>query len=315
MAEVLQLAQLVELDRVAEVQVGPGRVEAFLDPQRLAAGELRRELGLDQQLVGAALEDGELVLDVDGHGGRCGCVSVDMGDPSAAQGRSHGQYAGGRLQALRATFARIAALPARPPAMTTHKSTILAQSVRATARSEGRAIADGRAVACGRAVRRVRGRARSASSPNTAPEMAPVEMIRLRSAASPQSSVVARRRRPATGARTASAAATPSAACWPGSASTIPRRSQFLRTNAVGAALLPAAARQAAARRDRRRRPARQAALRDRRRRAPVDRPRRRAAHGGIRCGAGGGPLEDGVGEIQTRRCSPRPMRRACPTR
>ena len=45
MAEVLQLAQLVELHRVSEVQVGPGRVEALLDPQRLAASELGFELG------------------------------------------------------------------------------------------------------------------------------------------------------------------------------------------------------------------------------------------------------------------------------
>ena len=44
-AEVLQLAQLVELHGVAEVQVGPRRVEALLDAQRLAARELGGELG------------------------------------------------------------------------------------------------------------------------------------------------------------------------------------------------------------------------------------------------------------------------------
>ena len=68
MAEVLQLPQLVELHRVAEVQVGPRRIESFLDAQRLAALELGGELRLDDQLVGATLEDGELVLDVGGHG-------------------------------------------------------------------------------------------------------------------------------------------------------------------------------------------------------------------------------------------------------
>ena len=92
MTEVLQLSQLVELDRVAEVEVGPGRIEAFLDPQRLAAGELLRELGLDQELVGAAAEDRELVLDVDGHGFggaffRTGVMSAEgVDDGVAARG-------------------------------------------------------------------------------------------------------------------------------------------------------------------------------------------------------------------------------------
>ncbi len=63
-------AQLVELHRVAEVQVRPGRVEAFLDPERLPARKLGDELAFDEQLVGAALEHGKLVIDVDGHGGR-----------------------------------------------------------------------------------------------------------------------------------------------------------------------------------------------------------------------------------------------------
>ena len=66
-AEILQLPQLVELDRVPEMEVGTGRIEAFLDSQWRAAGELRRELRLDQQFVGAAAEDRELVLDVGGH--------------------------------------------------------------------------------------------------------------------------------------------------------------------------------------------------------------------------------------------------------
>ena len=68
MAEILQLAQLVELHRVAEVQVGPRRVEALLDGERLAARELCPQLGLDEQLVGAAFENGDLVVDVEGHG-------------------------------------------------------------------------------------------------------------------------------------------------------------------------------------------------------------------------------------------------------
>jgi hypothetical protein len=49
------------------MQVGARRIEAFLDAQGLAALELGRELALDEQLVGAALEDGDLVVDIDGH--------------------------------------------------------------------------------------------------------------------------------------------------------------------------------------------------------------------------------------------------------
>ena len=39
-AGLLELAQLLQDDRVAEVDVGRGRVDAQLHPQRLAAGEL-----------------------------------------------------------------------------------------------------------------------------------------------------------------------------------------------------------------------------------------------------------------------------------
>src|SRR5262249_21464909 len=82
MAEVLELPQLVELDRVTQVQVRARRIEAFLDPQRLAALELGGQLGLHQQLVGASLENGELVGDVGRHAvvrmtGRWARVSPD----------------------------------------------------------------------------------------------------------------------------------------------------------------------------------------------------------------------------------------------
>ena len=39
MARILELAQLLEHDRVAEMHVGGGRVEAELDPQRAAFRE------------------------------------------------------------------------------------------------------------------------------------------------------------------------------------------------------------------------------------------------------------------------------------
>jgi hypothetical protein len=54
---------------MTEVEVGTGRIEAFLDPEGCAAPELGCELGLDQELVGAAAKDRELVWDVDIHGG------------------------------------------------------------------------------------------------------------------------------------------------------------------------------------------------------------------------------------------------------
>ena len=68
MPEVLHLAHLVQHHRVPEMDVRRGRVEAELDPQRRAARELVRDLALDEEFVGAALEHGELVGDVDGHG-------------------------------------------------------------------------------------------------------------------------------------------------------------------------------------------------------------------------------------------------------
>ena len=73
-AEILQLTKLVELDRVPEVEVRACRVEPLLDLQWLAARELAAELGFDQQLVGAALEDGDVVVDVERHGGCCVCA-------------------------------------------------------------------------------------------------------------------------------------------------------------------------------------------------------------------------------------------------
>src|SRR5207248_5726844 len=59
MTELLQLAKLVELDRMAEMQIGTRRVEAFLDRQRNAARKLCNELRFDQKLFGAAFEDGQ----------------------------------------------------------------------------------------------------------------------------------------------------------------------------------------------------------------------------------------------------------------
>jgi hypothetical protein len=78
MAEILQLAHLVQHHGMAQVQVGRGRVQAQLDAQRLAAlfgaRELLREFAFDQQFVDAASGDRQRLLDFvgQGQGGGCG---------------------------------------------------------------------------------------------------------------------------------------------------------------------------------------------------------------------------------------------------
>src|SRR5207247_11323811 len=67
MPKLLELAQLVELNGVAEMKVGPRRVEALFDRQRLAALELRYELRLDQELFRPALEHGQVKVNVEAH--------------------------------------------------------------------------------------------------------------------------------------------------------------------------------------------------------------------------------------------------------
>ena len=62
-AELLEVAQLVDHHRVPEVQVGGGGIQPQLDAQRRAARELFRELALDDQLLGAALDQRERFLD------------------------------------------------------------------------------------------------------------------------------------------------------------------------------------------------------------------------------------------------------------
>jgi hypothetical protein len=67
MAKILHLAHLVQHDGVAKMDVRRRRVEAELDPQRRAARKLLRDLALDDELVGATFEYGELMGYVDGH--------------------------------------------------------------------------------------------------------------------------------------------------------------------------------------------------------------------------------------------------------
>src|SRR5204862_6207318 len=67
MSKVLQLAELVELDRIAEMEVGTRGTEPSLDLERLAARQLRDELGLDEDLLRAPFEHPQLVPDAERH--------------------------------------------------------------------------------------------------------------------------------------------------------------------------------------------------------------------------------------------------------
>ena len=61
--ELLELAQLAQHDREAEVDVGRGRVDAELDPQRAAGAELAPEVGLGDEVDRAGAQDAELLVD------------------------------------------------------------------------------------------------------------------------------------------------------------------------------------------------------------------------------------------------------------
>jgi hypothetical protein len=56
------------------MEVRPGRVESLFNAQWHTARKLRRELRYHQELVRAAFEDGEMLRDVEAHGGRGGKI-------------------------------------------------------------------------------------------------------------------------------------------------------------------------------------------------------------------------------------------------
>ena len=63
-AELLELAHLVDQHRVPEVQIGRGGIESGLDLQRRAALELALQLAGQQQVLRTARQLGHLFLDV-----------------------------------------------------------------------------------------------------------------------------------------------------------------------------------------------------------------------------------------------------------
>ena len=79
MAELLELAQLAQHDREAEVDVGGGRVDPELDPERATGPELAAEVGLGDEVDGAGAQDAQLLVDGDGR---------HRHDPGTLPGRS-----------------------------------------------------------------------------------------------------------------------------------------------------------------------------------------------------------------------------------
>ena len=63
MAELLELAHLVDEHRVAQMQIRCGRIEPRLDAQRLATRQFLLEFGLDEQLRRPAAKFVQLIFD------------------------------------------------------------------------------------------------------------------------------------------------------------------------------------------------------------------------------------------------------------
>jgi hypothetical protein len=61
------------------MQVGTCRIETFLDDQWLAARELGAQFAFDEQLVGAAPKNGNVMIDIEGHRSRLGEGSIGLG--------------------------------------------------------------------------------------------------------------------------------------------------------------------------------------------------------------------------------------------
>ena len=69
MAQILELAHLVQQHGVAEVQVGRGRIEAGLDAQRTASLQPRLELIKLEYFLGTAADNFEYIIQFSRHKG------------------------------------------------------------------------------------------------------------------------------------------------------------------------------------------------------------------------------------------------------
>jgi hypothetical protein len=88
-AEILELAQLVDEDRVAQVQIWGRGVEAGLHPQRPARGQALLQLAIQQDLLGSA---SDLVQGLH----RIGAVPL----PASGRGASHSPRTPRRLRRI-----------------------------------------------------------------------------------------------------------------------------------------------------------------------------------------------------------------------
>src|SRR6185295_7116997 len=132
-----------------EVEIRPGWIETFLDLQRFSAGELRFELAFDQQLVGAAAKDRELVLEVRFH----------------------------RSFKVFVTFAKIRFRDVNSGRIIASKPTILAQTAGRSPRQARGSPTRGQWLAV--LLFAASSLAAFGLVANTAPELAPIEVIRL----------------------------------------------------------------------------------------------------------------------------------------
>src|SRR5258706_7890292 len=69
MTKILKLPELVDQYRMSEMKIRCSRIEAGLDPQRMALLEFLDELRLDDQLAASAFRNFQLFFDI--HAVRC----------------------------------------------------------------------------------------------------------------------------------------------------------------------------------------------------------------------------------------------------
>jgi murein DD-endopeptidase MepM/ murein hydrolase activator NlpD len=165
------------------MKIRPRRIEAFLDDEGRAARELRAELALDEKLVGAAAEHGDVVIDVEAHVRGSAGFRDGRKDTRAANSRSIGRRGLRRttclLQSARAVASRRptkrSALLPQVISLTTHRSRILSQPFRTALRGVAHLLSPGQTLAV--AVLCLAGVAAFGITPDTALETIPVQHV------------------------------------------------------------------------------------------------------------------------------------------